>query len=236
MASQPQISLTSERFARGMTFEQYLDFIASPDNLRREGSGGAPRRDVSGLLRGRYQRARLTDAQTAALRSLAERPDGPAKILVIAEEWSSDCRRDLPVAQRLAEAGGMELRIFTRDGDAFGAGPSPDPSSPNADLVTPFLRRRAGETFQSIPVVAFFTHDFELLYAYLEFPADYHKDRIRGHFGTPRPGETPDQARARGNEEFAALQASPMFDVWAEAAAAEMISMLYERLTVGSLA
>ena len=154
---------------------------------------------------------------------------------MIAEEWSSDCRRDLPVVNRLAEAGGMELRIFTRDGDRYGDGSTPEPDSPNADLVSAFLRRRDGETFLSIPVVAFFTKDFELLYHYLEFPAIYHKDRIRGHMRTARSGETPEQTQQRSDAEFAAFLASPMLDVLAEAAAAEMITYLYERLTVGPL-
>jgi hypothetical protein len=40
---------TPERYAAGMTFDQYLQYIASPENLRREGSAdGEPRRDRSG--------------------------------------------------------------------------------------------------------------------------------------------------------------------------------------------
>jgi thiol-disulfide isomerase/thioredoxin len=236
MASGAEFQLTPERFAQGMTFEEYLAFIGTEENLRREGSGGAPRRDMTGLLRERSARARLTDAQTAAIKSLAERPDGPARMLVIAEEWSSDCRRDLPVLQRLAEAGGMEARIFTRDAQRYGAGPAPESDNPNADLVDAFLRRRGGESFQSIPVVAFYTRDFEHLYTYLEWPAVYNKDRIRPFLTAPRAGESPEQAKQRGDAEFLALQGSPMFDVWAEAAVAEMISKLYERLTIGSLA
>jgi hypothetical protein len=235
MPAQPQITLTPERFAQGMTFDQYLEFIGTPENLCREGSQGAPRRDWTAFLRERYQKTRLSDAQVAALRSLTAQPNGPAKILMIAEEWSSDCRRDLPVVQRMAEAGGMELRIFTRDADTYGAGPTPDLAAPNADLVSAFLRRRDGETFLSIPVVAFFSRDFELLYHYLEWPAVYNKDRIRPQLGAPRPGESAEQTRERGNEAFAALQESPMFEVWADAAVCEMISKLYERLLLGSL-
>ena len=233
--SQSQITLTPERFAQGMTFEQYLDFIGSPENLRREGSGGAARRDWTAYLRERYQRTRLSEAQVAAMQWLASQPNGPAKILMIAEEWSSDCRRDLPVVPRLAEVGGAELRIFTRDGESFGAGPRPEPSAPNADLMTAFLRRRDGETFQSIPVVAFFSRGFRLLYHYLEFPAVYHKDRIRAHQQAPRARESAEEAQKRSGAEFAAMLESPMLDVWADAAVAEMISLLYERLVVGSL-
>ena len=234
--TEPQVRMTPERFAQGMTFQQYLEFIGTPENLRREGSGGATRRDWTAFYRERYDRTRLTEAQAAAMRWLAEQPNGPAKIMMIVEEWSSDCRRDLPVIQRLAEAGDLELRIFTRDGDTYGDAPGPDSSAPNADLVGAFLRRRDGETFQSIPVVAFFTRDFELLYHYLEFPAVYHKDRIRANFCVPRPGETPEEATRRGGADFQAMLASsPMFDVWADAAAAEIISLLYERVTVGPL-
>jgi hypothetical protein len=232
--SMARIALTPERFARGMTFEQYLAFIGTPENLRRAGSRG-PRRDFSAYLRERYRRTQLTPAQAAALKDLAGRPDGPAKILMIAEEWSSDCRRDLPVVQRMAEAGGLELRIFTRDGETYGSGPVPNPDAPNADLVTAFLRRRGTETFQSIPVVAFFTRDFRLLYHYLEFPAVYHKERIRGHLSRPRAGETDEAAAARGFAEFFALHETPIFDVWADAAVAEMISLLHERVLVGSV-
>src|SRR5687767_10918540 len=91
--------MTPERFASGRTFEEYLAFIATPENLAREGSS-APRRDQSGAMRAWYGANRLTDAQTAATRWLARQPRGPAKILVISEEWSSDCRRDVPMLAR----------------------------------------------------------------------------------------------------------------------------------------
>jgi hypothetical protein len=235
MASQPQITLTPERFAQGMTFEQYLEFIGSPANLQREGSGGVTRRDWSAYLRERYQRTQISEAQAAAFRALTARPNGPAKILMIAEDWSTDVRRDLGTVQRLAEAGGVELRIFTRDDHRWVGGSTPFPDSPNADLVTPFLRRRGAETFLSIPVVAFFTTDFQYLYHYLEWPAVYHKDRIRGYQDAARPGESAEAARQRSREEYDAMVGAPIFDVWTSAAVSEMISMLFERLVVGSL-
>jgi len=111
--------VTSERFASGMTFDQYVTYVGTPENLKREGSGGRPRSDMSANLRAGYAAARLDDAQTAAIKWLASRPNGPAKVLVISEEWSSDCRRDVPMLARLAEAGGLELRIFRRDGQRF---------------------------------------------------------------------------------------------------------------------
>src|SRR5207247_1853863 len=83
-----------------------------------------------------------TDAQTGAICWLAAQPNGPAKVLVISEEWSSDCRRDLPMLARLAEAGGIELRVFRRDGQRFSRSQAPSlaeaPDS-NADLMAELL-------------------------------------------------------------------------------------------------
>jgi Thioredoxin len=230
--------VTPERYASGMTFEQYLQYIASPENLRREGSAdGEPRRDWSGWMRNWYDSVQLTTAQTEAIRWLAAQPKGPRRILAIAEEWSSDCRRDIPMLQRLAEAGGLELRIFRRDGQRFGRSHRPSlaeaPDS-NADLMAEFLNEKRGQTWQSIPVAVFYTADLEYLYHYIEVPRIYDKDRlVYGHIRVPRPGETPDASKARIEREFAALQASPFFRIWASAAVDEMLSALYERLVLG---
>jgi hypothetical protein len=225
------------RFAKGMTFEQYVTYVGSPKNLQREGSQGPARVDQSSFLRDRHQKLKLTDAQTAMIKWLAGQPGGPAKILVISEEWSSDCRRDVPALARLAETGGLELRIFARDGKKMSRSTKPIPDeSPNADLMAEFLNEKNGQTFQSIPVAVFYDKDLRELYRYVEFPACYHKDRIRGHQTTTRPGETPEQTQARSGKEFAAMLASPMLDVWSSAAIDEILSLLYERAIVGSLA
>jgi hypothetical protein len=231
--------VTPERYASGMTFEQYLAYIASPENLRREGSGGELRRDWSGWIRSWYDSLRLSDAQTAAIRWLASEPEGPRRVLVIAEEWSSDCRRDVPMLQRLAEAGGLELRIFRRDGQRFGRSHRPSlaeaPDS-NADLMAEFLSEKNGQTWQSVPVAVFYTGDLRYLYHYVEYPAIYHKDRlVYGHIRAPRPGETPEATKARVDREFGALQASPFFRIWASAAVDEILSALHERLVLGPL-
>src|SRR5438132_10243690 len=97
-----KVSVTPERFAQGMTFDQYLQYIAGPENLAREGNDGARRTDRSAEIRAGYESASLSPHQAEALRWLAGEPNGPAKILAIVEEWSSDCRRDLPVLARMA--------------------------------------------------------------------------------------------------------------------------------------
>jgi hypothetical protein len=231
--------MTPERFARGMTFADYVRFTGSPENLGREGfdirrfSLARPRVDWSGYLRERHARARLTDDQTAAITWLAAQPGGPAKVLVISEDWSSDCRRDVPYLARLAEAGGLELRIFVRDADTMLRKGLPEPGShDNADLVREYANEKSGQKWASIPVAVFFTKDFVELYRYVEYPAVYHKDRVIGHLRAARAGETEEQSKARGGRDIAALLDSPFPDVWAHAGIAEILSALHERLLI----
>jgi hypothetical protein len=220
--------VTPERFARGLTFDDYVRFAGSPDNLAREGfdvrrfSLTRPRLDWSAYLRERYAKARLTDDETAATKWLAWQPGGPAKIAVIAEDWSSDCRRDLPYLARLAEAGGLELRVFVRDGDTMLRKGLPDPAAGgNADLVVVYANDKGGQQFASVPVAVFYSSDWNELYRYVEYPAIYHKERLLG--------------RLRATQgDIGGMLESPFFDVWAHAAIAEILSALYERTVVSS--
>src|SRR5438046_4595345 len=155
--------VTAERFARGMTFDEYVKYTGSAENLAREafgsyfpdsGSIGAARKDNSGVLRERYAKVRLSDPQVAAIKWLAAQPNGPAKILVISEDWSSDCRRDVPWLQRLAEAGGLELRIFDRDGaEVLGQRRLDSAQYPDAyhDLMVQYLKKDERGEWASLP-------------------------------------------------------------------------------------
>jgi hypothetical protein len=238
-------AVTRERFAKGMTFDEYVKYAGSPANLAREafggyfadsGSMGASRKDNSRVLRERYERTRLADHQIAAIRWLAAQPGGPAKILVISEDWSSDCRRDVPALARLAEAGGLELRIFNRDGRKILGTRRPDPAAypdGNHDLMLEFMNEKNGEQWASLPVAVIYSSDLKELHRYIEYPAIYHKDLIRGRQQAARPGESAEQARERSQREFAALQASPIFDLWACAGIDEILSALHEKRVVG---
>jgi hypothetical protein len=236
--------VNADRFNKGMTFEQYTAYAGSAANRAREAFGsyypdggaiGIARKDNSGVLRDRYARARLADYQVAAIKWLAAQPGGPANLLVISEDWSSDCRRDVPMMARLAEAGELTLRIFNRDGQKILGKRRPDPAAypdGNHDIMLEFLNAKDGAEWASVPVVVVYTKDFQELHRYIEYPAIYHKDRIRGHQQAARSGEGADQARDRGMREFAAMQASPFFDVWASAAVDEILSGIYEKRVV----
>ena len=139
------------------------------------------------------------------------------------------------VRARLAEAGGLTLRIFNRDGKKILGQRRPDPAAypdGNHDLMLEFLNPKDGAEWASVPVVVVYSKEFVELHRYIEYPAIYHKDRIRGHQQAARPGESPEQARERGMREFAAMQASPFFDLWASAGVDEILSALHEKRVV----
>jgi hypothetical protein len=231
------ISLTPERFASGMTYTEYVKNIGSPENLAREGTAGGVRQDTTAVFEAGYERSKLTDAQAEALKWLGEQPNGPKKLLVISEDWSSDCQRDVPTAARIAEGLGAELRIFNRDGAKFSAANVPSkeeaPDS-NADLMVQFLNQKNGTTYQSIPVLAFFTKDMEHLYTFTEYPAIYDKDRLVVEFiRGARPGETPEQTAARSGKEFGELRAGPFWKIWTSATVDQIISALQRKVLLG---
>jgi len=242
----PPSAVTPERFAKGMTFDEYVKYVGTPENLAREafsayhpdaGSIGGPRKDNSAVFRERYAKATLSDHQVAAIKWLAAQPDGPAKILVISEDWSSDCRRDVPLLQRLAEAGGLELRIFNRDGKKILSQRRPDPAQApdgNHDLMLEFMNAKNGGEFASLPAVGIYTKDFKLLYRYLEYPVIYRKDLVRGHMQKARAGETDEARKQRDAREFLTMQQSPFFDLWASAGIDEILSALYEQRVLES--
>ena len=184
--------ITADRYATGMTFDEYVASIGSPENLRRE-AGTGPRQDFSAFFRDAFEQARLTADQEAALTWLVAQPNGPAKMLVVSEEWSSDCRRDVPMFARIAAATGMELRIFTRDGQKYDV-PGSDP-----DIMAGFLNHKNGQTYRSIPVCAFYTRNLDFLYQFTEYAAIYDKQRVVvQNIRAPKPGESPEQdARPR---------------------------------------
>ncbi|MCE7928582.1 MAG: hypothetical protein DYG91_08835 [Chloroflexi bacterium CFX7] len=91
--------ITVERFAKGKTFQEYLD-------------SGTRNRD---LFERNYEGTVVTSAQGAALQALAAKPGGPHRMVVIGEDWCPDVYRGLGVAQRIAESLGVELRMFERD-------------------------------------------------------------------------------------------------------------------------
>ena len=81
--------------------------------------------------------------------------------------------------------------------------------------------------YWALPVAVIYTKDLRELHRYIEYPAIYNKDRVRGSMQAARPGEDAAQRKERDAREFAALQASPFFDLWASAAIAATCTAFY---------
>jgi thiol-disulfide isomerase/thioredoxin len=91
--------VTPERYAQGLTYDQYMQGI-KVNKARFEEY---------------YANVKLQPGQAAALRELTASEGGPNHMMVIGEDWCGDVVRELPVLARFAEAAGLELRIFPRD-------------------------------------------------------------------------------------------------------------------------
>lgn len=129
--------ITLERFKKGKTFQEYLD-------------SGIRNRE---LFETNYKGLKMSAEQEAALKELATKPNGPNHLAVIGEDWCPDVYRGLPVAARIAEAMGIELRMFERD--------------QNKDMIAEYLN---GGEFESIPVLVFYDKDHRELAHFIERP------------------------------------------------------------------
>ena len=114
---------------------------------------------------------------------------GPVKLVAIGEDWCSDVVRGLPVAARLAEAAGFELRIFPRDA--------------NLDLMNEYLLRHL---YLSIPVFAFFDKDWKELGHWIERPAIGYKFVADLQEELAKSSASADEVAAAGRERRAAVQ------------------------------
>lgn len=189
MTQQQESVVTPERFAGGMSWEQYLEHIKR-------------NRDK---FQYNYDETVLTDDDAEAFRSLAARPDGPAKVLALGEDWCPDVFRGLPVMVRIAEAAGMELRIFPRDD--------------NLDIMNEFLKRAE---HQSIPTFVFYTRDHRYIAHWIERPAKANAEL--GQVAAITQGKEREEARAAYNE----FQRGPVWTSWRQETVRELRELLQQ--------
>ena len=122
--------VTPARFAQGLSYAGFIE----------KATVNRDKFDES------YQSAPLTDGDLSFFRKAAALPNGPAKILAIAEPWCGDVYRELPTLARIAEATGMDLRVFYRD--------------ENPDVMDEFLSNGKA---RAIPVFVFYTADLQYI-------------------------------------------------------------------------
>ncbi len=201
-------SITSERFARGKTFREYVESGIRNKELFEQ--------NYNGLV--------ITPGQAAKLKALAAKPGGPHHMVVIGEDWCPDVYRGLGVAQKIAEAMGIELRMFERD--------------QNKDMIQPYLK---DGQFESIPVYVFYDRDNHELGHFIERPklANEQLHVTRDVLGDVSPegiarrlGHEPSEAeiaaeRANAREKYLAWQRdSEIWAGWRTAAVDEIIELL----------
>jgi len=129
--------VTPERFSQGFDYPSYMNQI-KVNKARFEGY---------------YDDFKMSAEDAALFKELAQRPDGPAKMMVIGEDWCGDVIRGLPVLARIAEAAGIPISIFPRDS--------------HTDIMDEYLKEGK---YMSIPVVVFYTADHEYICHWIERP------------------------------------------------------------------
>ena len=190
MTQQQESVVTPERFASGMTWQQYLEQI----KRNRE------------KFAYNYEETVVSDGDVEAFRSLAAKADGPAKVLALGEDWCPDVFRGLPVMVRIAEAAGLELRIFPRD--------------ENLDIMNEFLK---GGEHQSIPTFVFYTGDHRYLAHWIERPAkaNAEMEQVTSLF----QGKERDEAMSLYSE----FQRGPVWASWRQETVRELRELLQEK-------
>jgi len=132
--------VTEERYQQGYTYEEFIDKINVNKDRFDQYYGTAA--DA------------ITVEDKEFFKKAVQQDGGVARVLVLGEDWCPDVYRGMPLMARIAEASGMEIKIFPRD--------------ENLDIMNEFLNH--GE-HQSIPTFVFYTSTQEYLFHWIERPS-----------------------------------------------------------------
>jgi hypothetical protein len=198
--------VTSARFAQGLTYASFLaQAVVNVDKFEQN-----------------YKTAPLSTEDLAFFKRAASQPGGPAKILAIAEAWCGDVYRELPTIAKIAEATGMELRVFLRD--------------ENPDIMDEFLSNEGKS--RAIPVFVFYTADLQYITHFTERSAMAHRelaeivDQVKAQIGLAKEvtfATVPEDRRQEFLRELIA-KLHPRSDDWRREAIKEMRQLLSSAL------
>ena len=187
--------VTPQRFNQGFNYPDYIGQIKVNKNR----------------FDGFYNGFQLNTEDADFFKQLVSCPNGPAKMLVLGEDWCGDVVRGLPILARIAEAAGMEVSIFPRD--------------LNHDIMNEFLKE--GQ-WMSIPCAVFYTKDHQYICHWIERPAL--AEREIGEMEEAIRAENPqinDQEFSRERRTRTAARA----DAWIEATVVELKELLAESVS-----
>jgi hypothetical protein len=200
--------VTPTRFEQGLS---YADFLAQ----------ATVNRDKFELY---YKESPLSTEDVSFFKRAAALPNGPAKILALAEAWCGDVYRELPTVARIAEGTGMSLRVFLRD--------------ENPDIMDEFLSNDGKS--RAIPVFVFYTKDTRYVTHFTERSAGAHAelaaimDHVKSQLNLPQATtfatvpESDKQALLR--EVIARIK--PRFPDWQKESIKEMRALLSTALNL----
>ena len=200
MTQQKESVVTPERFAQGQPYNEWIKGIDR--NLER--------------FQENYDGTHISDEDAAALKELVARPNGPARCLALGEAWCPDVFRGLPVMARIAEAGGMDLRVFFRD--------------QNNDIMAEFLKH--GE-HESIPTLVFYTKDHEYIAHWIERPAKANEEmsELQKLTAPLRNADITPEEREKHIKAYVAFQHGPVWAGWRDAAVTEIRQLLEDKVS-----
>ncbi len=198
MATQQKSVVTAERFAQGQTYADWFQAIDRNQARFQEN----------------YEGTTVSEDDAAALRQLVALPNGPARCLALGEAWCPDVFRGLPVMAKVAEASGMELRVFFRD--------------QHKDIMAEFLNN--GES-ESIPTFVFYTRDMQYIAHWIERPKLAQEEmHILREINEPlRNQDISQEGRQKAIQAYVDFQHGPVWAGWRDATVSEIRELLEQR-------
>ncbi len=188
--------VTSQRFASGFTYRDYIAQIkVNKDQFEKY-----------------YVTGELSADDIKFFRKAAQISNGIGKILVLGEDWCPDVFRGMPVMARIAEAAGIEMKMFPRD--------------QNLDIMNEFLNQGK---FMSMPVAVFYTKDLKHICHWIERPASANQERTKIEESVkkemPNASETEFRAVIRERTQV-------RYPAWQKETVGEIRQMLAEKLGI----
>ena len=200
MTIQKETVVTPERLAQGISYKEWMEQIdRNQDKFEQN-----------------YEGAQIDPADAEAIKAAMAKPGGPVTMMAIGEPWCPDVFRGLPVAAKLAEATGLDLKIFFRD--------------QNIDIMNEFLYK--GE-YQSIPVFVFYSKDHEYLGHWIERSKKAReeiKTLLNPLTSKLREPDLSEEDRAKYMAEYEAFQHGPIWDSWRQTEFTEIRELLQEHV------
>lgn len=185
--------VTAERWEKGLSYEDYFAQIQNATNKER--------------FQRVYEEFQVKPEDAQFFADYVQKR-GPIRVLALGEDWCPDVVRGFPVMARLAEASGIELRIFPRD--------------VNLDIMNEYLFKRR---HQSIPAFVFLNKEFQELGHWIERPALAYKEQaeMREELTNAEMSEEERRTQLRQRRE----RADP---IWRQEIVRELREILYRNM------